>query len=258
MNIKFGMSNFYTRYLKRFLNSEFMQSSTILGKFEKEDLQNLIKYLNLPNTETIFDVYKGIIEEFPQFKELFNMNLEDDMIYFISKKITTATAEFLQTEMENIEAYCASVGWKVSSVGSWVDVNMDINSDGNVDEEDRAILSDIVNNGAIYSEDIMEKADINLDGFRNQEDLDLLNDYIENHRLYIVLASEGRQNIFPNEDMKVFVNQFTGDFMYNYAIRDIYGSGPDDVVHSENSGEYKVGLYKCKPRTETNNYTQLQ
>ena len=250
MNIKFGMSNFYTRYLKRFLNSEFMQSSTILGKFEKEDLQNLIKYLNLPNTETIFDVYKGITEEFPQFKELFNMNLEDDMIYFISKKITTATAEFLQDEMEAIEDYCASVGWKVSGVASWVDLNMDINGDECVDELDREILSDIVNNGTIYSEEIMRKADINLDGYRNQEDLDILNEYMETHKLYLILASEGRHNIFPNEDMKVFVNQFTGDFLYNFAIRDIYNSGPDDVVHPENSGEYKIGLFKCKPRSK--------
>lgn len=252
MNIKFGMNNFYTRYLKRFLNSEYMQSSTILGKFEKEDLQNLIKYLNLPNTETIFEVYKGIIEEFPQFKTLFNMSLENDEIYFTAKKISVDTSEFLQNNMTEIEDYCASVGWKVTSVASWVDINMDINGDNCVDEEDRAILSDIVNNGTIYSEEIMQKADINLDGFRNQDDLDILNDYINSHKLYIVLASEGRKNIFPNEDMKVFVNQFTGDFMYNYAIRDIYGSGADDVVHSENSGEYKIGLYRCKPRSKTN------
>ena len=40
MNIKFGMDNFYVRYLKRFLHQELNQdSNNILGKFDKKDLQ---------------------------------------------------------------------------------------------------------------------------------------------------------------------------------------------------------------------------
>ena len=44
MNIKFGMDNFYVRYLKRFLNHELSNSSTVLGEFDKGDLKSLIKY----------------------------------------------------------------------------------------------------------------------------------------------------------------------------------------------------------------------
>lgn len=252
MNIKFGMNNFYTRYLKRFLNSEFQKSSTILGNFCVEDLSNLIKYLNLPETKTIFEVQKGITTEFEQLKRLFNVILQDDKIYFLSKNITEETSRFLQDNFEALEDYCYNMGWQIDTVSSWIDSNMDINSDGNVDDTDRAILSDIVNNSAVYSEEILQKADINIDGYINQKDIEALDTYMQNNRLYLVISSMGRENIFPNEDMKVFVNQFTGDFMYNYAIRDANGSGTDDVVHGETSGKYKVGLYKCKPRSKIN------
>ena len=63
MNIKFGDDNFYVKYLKRFLNNEMSQTNTILGKFDKNDLELLIKYLNLPNVEDMFSVYKKIVIE---------------------------------------------------------------------------------------------------------------------------------------------------------------------------------------------------
>ena len=72
-------------------------------------------------------------------------------------------------------------------------------------------------------DDIMKKADLNMDGFINQEDITLLDNYLVEYRISLVIASEGRKNIFPNEDMKVFVNMFNGDFMYDYAIRDDEG-----------------------------------
>ena len=49
MNIKFGTDNFYVRYLKRFLNHELQRNNSVLGEFDKNDLQLLITYLNLPN-----------------------------------------------------------------------------------------------------------------------------------------------------------------------------------------------------------------
>ena len=45
--------------------------------------------------------------------------------------------------------------------------------------------------------------------------------------------------------MLVFVNQFTGTFLYNYAIRN--GVGVDDQPHEDTSGHYKIALFKCKP-----------
>ena len=54
-----------------------------------------------------------------------------------------------------------------------------------------------------------------------------------------------RKNYFPNEDMLVFVNQFDGTFIYNYAIRDEIGR--DDIPHYNTSGLYKIALYKCTP-----------
>ena len=57
MNIKFGDDNFYVKYLKRFLNNEMSQTSTILGKFDKNDLELLIlskfSMINLDISELI-------------------------------------------------------------------------------------------------------------------------------------------------------------------------------------------------------------
>lgn len=254
MNIKFGMDNFYTKYLKRFLNHELQKSKTILGPFEKEDLEMLIKYLNLPNTKTIFEVYKELNEKFPELKTLFTPTLEDDEIIWNAKNLSVTTAEFLQTNINAISKYCETVGWKIGDVSSWMDSNFDLNGDGIIDDVDKQILNNIVFNNVTYDEEIMKKADINLDGFINYEDIMVFDKYRETTKMYISIISEKRKNIFPNEDMKVFVNQFTGDFLYNYAIRD-NGEGYDDVVHPNSSGKYKVGLYQCKPRTKTYNIT---
>lgn len=253
MNIRFGMDNFYTRYLKRFLNYHLTRSTSVLGEFQVNDLQALIKYLNYPNTETIFEVQKQLLQEFPDLDRLFVITLESDEIAFTSKVITEEVSVFIQENAEIIDKFCRNLGWELGEVSSWIDTNYDINSDGRVDELDRQILNDIVNNNAVYDEEIMRKADINLDGFRNQEDLILLDNYINTNKLYFKIKSEGRENIFPNKDMLVFINQFEGDFLYNYAIRD--DNGYTDIVHQHNPDEetglsMKVGIYKCKPRSK--------
>lgn len=258
MNIKFGMDNFYTRYLKRFLNHEYRRSKSVLGSFEKEDLEDLINYISLPNTKTIFEVYQEMIIKFPELKTLFNVIMGDTVITWNAKEISIELAEYIQEHLEEISEYCETVGWRLGNTSSWVDTNMDLNDDGKVNETDRTILNDIVNNGAIYSDEIMRKADINLDGFRNYEDLQLLNNYLDTNKLYISVETAGRSNIFPNDDMKIFVNQFMGDFMYGYAIRNDGDGGADDVVHlcSRNTiDNYKIGLYKCKPRSKIDYYT---
>lgn len=71
MNIKFGMNNFYVRYLKRFLNNELVQAPTVLGGFTKNDQEALIKYLNLPNVKDMFAVEREIIQLFPRIKYIF-------------------------------------------------------------------------------------------------------------------------------------------------------------------------------------------
>ena len=84
MNIKFGMDNFYVRYLKRFLNYELDTPTSLLGKFSKNDLKQVIKYLNLPNVKSMFEVQKEIKIKFPELENLFNFKLKDD--YIISRK----------------------------------------------------------------------------------------------------------------------------------------------------------------------------
>lgn len=260
MNIRFGMDNFYTRYLKRFLNYHLTRSKSVLGEFQVEDLKSLIKYLNYPNTETIFEIQKNILNEFPELDKLFVITLENDTIVLSSKVITTRASEYLQENLEKIDAYCKTMGWEVGDVSNWIDSNYDINSDGRIDETDRYILNDIINNNAVYDDSIMKKADINLDGFRNQEDLNLLDNYINNQKIYFKLKSEGRENIFPNKDMLVFINQFEGEFLYDYAIRG--DDGYTDIVHPHKPDDEtglgtKIGLYKCKPRSKNYNSTRL-
>lgn len=247
MNIKFGMDNFYVRYLKRFLNHELDMPTSLLGAFDKNDLQQVIKYLNLPNVKSMFEVQKEIQQTFVELKTLFNMRMKDDYIIYTSKNINNQSSEFLKQNLDNIKNYCDSVGWEVISISDWVDMSKDINGDGNVDNLDRQIISDIISgNAKKYSDDIIQKADINLDGKVDYSDLALLDNYMNNGKLYLAIQQTNRQNYFPNKDMLVFINQFDGTFLYNWAIDDGATDQRDDKPHPSN-GNYKIALYACKP-----------
>ena len=184
MNIKFGDDNFYVKYLKRFLNNEMSQTNTILGKFDKNDLELLIKYLNLPNVEDMFSVYKKIVIEFPELNKLFNYKYKDNMIQWTAKEISSEVSEFIINNLDKIKEFCASVGWEVSDLNEWIDLSKDINQDGKVDELDRQILNNIVFNQAVYDENITKRADLNLDGLINELDINELDNYIISNKLY--------------------------------------------------------------------------
>lgn len=245
MNIKFGMDNFYVKYLKRFLNSELMQTNTILGKFDKNDLNLLVKYLNLPNVKDMFEVEKEISKLFPDLRTLFNVKLKDDVITWTSKEISDYESQFIINNTDAIKDYCESVGWELNNVMEWVDLSKDINGDSIVDDEDRKIIYNIVYNGMTYPEEIMQKADLNLDGVVDQQDVSIMDSYLLSGKLSLEIKNSGRKNYFPNKDMLVFVNQFDGTFMYGYAIKD--GIGIDNIPHTNATGEYKIALYQCKP-----------
>lgn len=247
MNIKFGMDNFYVRYLKRFLNHELDMPTSLLGAFDKNDLQQVIKYLNLPNVKSMFEVQKEIQQKFIELKTLFNMRMKDDYIIYTSKNIDNQSSEFLKQNIDNLKDYCESVGWEISDISDWVDMSKDINGDGNVDNHDRQIISDIIaGNTKKYSSDIIQKADINLDGYVDYSDLALLDNYMNNGKLYLAIQQSNRKNYFPNKDMLVFINQFDGTFLYDWAINDGSSDNRDDQPHPSN-GSYKIALYACKP-----------
>ena len=263
MNIKFGMDNFHTRYLKRFLNNEFGNTTSILGKFDKNDLQKLVDYLNLPNVKTMFEVDKEITEKFPELSQNFNVSYGDDTIIWQSRVMYSTVSEFLKNNLDKFKEYCASVGWELTGINDWLDLSKDINSDGNIDVLDREILVNIVNYGSIYDEDIMKKADLNVDGFINQDDIDLFDEYLNSNRMYLAIRKSNRKNYFPNKDMLIFINQFDGTFLYNYEIKDRNGQTPDDKPHPDPQANnpdatetHKIALYKCKPRTKSYNCTQ--
>lgn len=245
MNIKFGTDNFYVKYLKRFLNHELSQTGAILGKFDKADQQSLIHYLNLPNVKDMFSVEKEITEKFPELNTLFNMKLKDNLIQWTSKNISDEESNFIINNLDAIKDYCESVGWEVDTVSEWVDLTKDINGDNKVDSQDRTILYNIVYSNATYPQEIMDKADLNLDGVIDSTDVTIMDNYLIDGKLRLDIKQGSRKNYFPNKDMLVFVNQFDGTFIYNYAIRDEIGR--DDVPHYNTSGLYKIALYKCTP-----------
>lgn len=251
MNIKFGTDNFYVRYLKRFLNHELQRNNSVLGEFDKNDLQLLITYLNLPNVEDMFVVQEQIQEQFPILQQSFNSTLKDDYIIWTCKTISNEISTYLTENLQQIEDYCTSVGWEVQSMQEWVDLSKDINGDGVIDSKDRQILNDVIysQNESHYPQEILDRCDLNLDGVINSDDLILLDNYIQTGKLSLTIKKSSRTNYFPNKDMLVFVNQFTGMFLYGYTIRDENGvaDGPDDVPHENKSGLYKIGLYPCQP-----------
>lgn len=245
MNIKFGMNNFYVRYLKRFLNNELKKNTNILGKFDKEDLKNLIQYLNLPNVETMFDVRENMAAKFPKLEQYFYVRYGNDVITYTSKQLSQTTSQYIMDKMNDIEEYAKSMGWVLDSTQEWLDTNKDINGDGVVDDVDGNIISSVIRNPDDYSEDIKKKCDINLDGVVTTEDLTMFNDYYMNTRLSIVLAKSNRENYFPNKDMLIFVNQFMGDFIYGYTIKG--GGGFDGTPHKDIYDLHKLAIFECKP-----------
>lgn len=264
MNIKFGTDNFYVRYLKRFLNHELNITNTVLGEFDKNDLQTLISYLNLPNVEDMFVVQEQMEQQFPLLQNLFNIQLKDNFIIWTCKTISEEVSQFLIDNMEQFETYCKSVGWELYEVKEWVDLSKDINNDGYIDYKDRQILSNVIYNPDTihYSEDIINKCDLNLDGKVDEQDLVLFDNYIQSGKLSISIQKSNRVNYFPNKDMLVFINQFDGTFLYNYTLRDEGGiiDGIDDVPHTDSTGLHKIALYKCTPGQKitiahNNNYT---
>ena len=264
MNIKFGTDNFYVRYLKRFLNHELNITNTVLGEFDKNDLQTLISYLNLPNVEDMFVVQEQMEQQFSLLQNLFNIQLKDNFIIWTCKTISEEVSQFLIDNMEQFETYCKSVGWELYEVKEWVDLSKDINNDGYIDYKDRQILSNVIYNPDTihYSEDIINKCDLNLDGKVDEQDLVLFDNYIQSGKLSISIQKSNRINYFPNKDMLVFINQFDGTFLYNYTLRDEGGiiDGIDDVPHTDSTGLHKIALYKCTPGQKitiahNNNYT---
>ena len=242
MNIKFGMDNFYVRYLKKFLNQELGTPSALLGAFDKNDLKQLITYLNLPNVKTMFEVQKEIAQQFPELDSLFGKKLKDNDILYTSINIDAQTSEFLKNNIDKIRDFCESVGWELISIMDWVDLSKDINNDGSVDRKDRQILSNIIN-GQHYDDITLRRADLNLDGFVNSTDLSILDNYLSTGKLTLEIKQTNRKNYFPNKDMLIFVNQFDGTFLYNCAFRDT--DGYDDYIHTNEF--YKIGLYECTP-----------
>lgn len=250
MNIKFGTDNFYVRYLKRFLNHELQRNNSVLGEFDKNDLQLLISYLNLPNVEDMFVVQKQIEEKFPILQNSFNSNLKDDYITWTSKIISNEISTFLIENVTQIKEYCDSVGWELQNIQEWIDVNKDINNDGVIDSKDRQILNDVIyTQNPHYDEATIKRCDLNLDGTVDENDLLILDNYIQTGQLTLTIKKSNRINYFPNKDMLVFINQFTGMFLYGYTIRDDNGvtDGADDVPHENKSKLYKIALYPCQP-----------
>lgn len=246
MNINFGMDNFYVRYLKRFLNHEMMRTSSVLGEFDKNDLELLIKYLNLPNVKTMFEVQKEIIKTFPELNDLFNTQLGDNVILWTSKKIDSQTSTFLRDNSDALKEFCTSVGWEIQDINDWVDMSKDINQDGSIDRYDRNIIYDITHgNTKAYDEATIKRADMDLDGFVTNADMDIFDNYVENSKLSLSIKQSDRTNYFPNKDMLVFINQFVGTFIYGYAIRD--NGGYDDLPHPSATGLHKIATYKCTP-----------
>lgn len=249
MNIKFGMDNFYVRYLKRFINHELEMPTALLGKFDKNDLKQIIKYLNLPNVKTMFEVEKEIKVKFPELRTLFTQQMKDDVITYTSRAIDNTTSTFMKENIKVIKEYCESVGWDILDEMDWIDITKDINNDGSVDMTDRNLLYDIIS-GTQVDPETYDRADLNLDGKVNDEDLILLDGYLNTGKLYFSIKKSNRKNFFPNKDMLVFINQFDGTFIQNYALRDDSTEGNDDIPHENKDHIYKLGIYECTPGQE--------
>lgn len=245
MNIKFGMDNFYTRYLKRFLSKELSFNNNMLGKFNKNDLNMLVQYLRLPNVKTTFEVSKAMKEQFTDLENLFTIHIYDTSISYIGNTLSTEISSYIEDNKDNINNFCESLGWSITGLDEWLDIVKDINQDGIIDNNDVLLVKDMISNPNSYTEDELKRADLNFDGKVTTEDLGILTSYIDTAKLEFTITKAERKNYFPNKDMLVFINQFDGTFLYNYALRG--GGGADDAPHKNLDKNTKLGIYRCKP-----------
>lgn len=63
----------------------------------------------------------------------------------------------------------------------------------------------------------------------------------------ISIRSNSKKTIFPKEELVCMLNLFTNQFIYNKAIID--GTGYEDMVHTNLSGNYKITMIEAKPNT---------
>lgn len=245
MNINYGTENYVVRYLQAFLQENYSNTLRITGVFDELTHQSLINYLKLANVETIDTVEKSIVEKFPDISKLFISIRKSDEIVFQSKVINKETSEFITNNVSAIEELVTSLGWELGNINDFVDYNMDINEDESVDSNDKNILYNYMFGNGNMSEEIEKRADLNLDGIIDKKDLQILDNYLQEGKLYIEVKSSGRINYFPNKDMLCMINMFNNKFRYNTAIRD--GSGQDDFVHENTSGNYKIAVIEAGP-----------
>ena len=170
MNIKFGMDNYYVRYLKRFLNHELGISNRVLGNFDKSDQASLISYLNLPNVKNMFEVQNEMSTLYPELNTLFNISLKDNELQWTAHELSQEASNFIKHNLNSIRTYCASVGWQVADVNQWLNTSFDINKDGKINNEDIAIIRNIMEGRDTYDEETRKLADVNLDGEINEID----------------------------------------------------------------------------------------
>lgn len=245
MNLNYGTENYVVRYLQAFLQENYSNTLRITGVFDELTHQALINYLKLANTETIDTVEKNLLREFPDLSRLFISTRNNDEIVFESKTINKETSEYITNNVSAIKELVSSLGWELGDINDFVDYNMDINEDDSVDLQDKNILYNYIFGNGNLSEETRKRADLNLDGVIDRKDLQILDDYLQSGRLYINVKSSGRVNYFPNKDMLCMINMFNNKFRYNTAIRD--GTGQDDFVHDNTSGDYKIAVVSVGP-----------
>lgn len=248
MNLNFGTNNYIVRYLQTFLKDNYSNELVVTGIFDQSTQDALIGYLELSNVEQQFDVEDGILERFPDLNRLFTITENNDELLFTSKSIDKETSDFITLTIDEIISYLESVGWVVDEYKDYVNWNYDVNGDNSIDNMDKMLVYNYINNGGHLTDEQLVMADFNNDGRVDEKDLKIINDYLLNGKLFIKVASSGRKNYFPNKDMLPMVNLFPGEFLYGKAIRS--REGTSDFIHDDIYNEYKICLIKCKSNTK--------
>lgn len=110
MHLNYGMDNYFVRYLQKFLSQNYSNTIQMTGKFDKQTHMGLINYLNLPNTETQFEVTRIFRETYPELNSLFIPHQMNDEVVFTSKRIDKETQDFLTNNIQNFRDTARSLG----------------------------------------------------------------------------------------------------------------------------------------------------
>lgn len=115
MNLNTESTGYIVKYLQTFLQTHYSTTVRVTGKYDDDTHHALVKYLSIPDKETMQEVLVQSLDKFPDLDKYFTYQLGPDKVFFTSKNREpnpeVSTAMFAM--MTSYSTFLSSVSWKL-------------------------------------------------------------------------------------------------------------------------------------------------